>query len=106
MLAPPVIALIVASILFCLGAVGVICRRNLLFVLLSLEIMLNAAGLAFVAGSAMHTDLAAKVDGQVFFLFILPVAAAEVAIGLALALLLHQRYRTLDLWALARVKED
>lgn len=102
----PQIALALSAMLFTLGAVGVICRRNLLFVLMSIEIMLNAAGLAFVAGSAMHGDLAIKADGQVFFLFILPVAAAEVAIGLALALILYQRYRTLDLWALARVKED
>ncbi len=102
----PQIALILSAVLFTLGAVGVICRRNLLFVLMSIEIMLNAAGVAFVAGSAMHTDLVAKTDGQAFFLFILPVAATEVAIGLALALVLYQRYGTLDLWALARMKED
>jgi NADH-quinone oxidoreductase subunit K len=90
-------ALVVASILFLIGAVGVVVRRNLLFVLMSLEIMLNAAGLAFVAASALH----GQPDGQIFFLFILPVAAAEVAIGLALAVLIYRKFKTLDLWSIA-----
>ncbi len=95
-------ALILAAILFVIGAVGVVARRNLIFVLMSIEIMMNAAGLAFVAGSAMH----GKPEGQIFFIFILPVAAAEVAIGLAIALMLYQRHKTLDLWAIARAKEE
>lgn len=95
-------ALIVAAILFSIGVLGVIVRRNLLFVLMSIEIMLNAAGLAFVAAGAIHQ----QPDGQVFFIFILPVAAAEVAIGLALALLLFQRYKTLDLWSIAGGRTD
>ena len=95
-------ALLLAAMLFVIGVVGVIVRRNLIFVLMSIEIMLNAAGLAFVAGSAMHGD----VNGQVFYLFILPVAAAEVAIGLALAVLIYLRYGTLDLWVIAREKEE
>jgi NADH-quinone oxidoreductase subunit K len=95
-------ALILSAILFVIGVVGVIVRRNLIFVLMSLEIMLNAAGLAFIAGAAMHGD----VDGQVFYLFILSVAAAEVAIGLALAVLIFLRYGTLDLWAVAREKDE
>ena len=90
-------ALAISAVLFILGVVGVAVRRNFLFVLMSVEIMMNAAGLAFVAGSAIH----GKPEGQIFFLFILPVAAAEVAIGLALALLLYQKFRTLDLWAIA-----
>lgn len=90
-------ALLVASILFFIGAIGVVVRRNLLFVLMSMEVMLNAAGLAFVAGSAIHGE----PDGQIFFLFILPVAAAEVAIGLALAVLLYRKFKTLDLWSIA-----
>lgn len=90
-------ALVVASILFLIGALGVVVRRNLLFVLMSLEIMLNAAGLAFVAASALHGE----PDGQIFFFFILPVAAAEVAIGLALAVLMYRKFRTLDLWSIA-----
>ena len=98
----PDIAIIIAIILFSIGAVGVLIRRNLLFVLMSIEIMMNAAGLAFVAGSAIH----GKPDGNIFFLFILPVAAAEVAIGLALALLIYQKFRTLDLWAIADAGGD
>jgi len=90
-------ALIIAGILFLLGAIGVVVRRNLLFVLMSMEVMLNAAGLAFVAASAIH----GQADGQVFFLFILPVAAAEVAIGLALAVLLYRKFNTLDLWSIS-----
>lgn len=90
-------ALIIAGILFLLGAIGVVVRRNLLFVLMSMEIMLNSAALAFVAASALH----GQPDGQVFFLFVLPVAAAEVAIGLGLAVLLFRKYKTLDLWTIA-----
>ncbi|MCX7017434.1 MAG: NADH-quinone oxidoreductase subunit NuoK [bacterium] len=95
-------ALILAAILFVTGVIGVIVRRNLIFVLMSVEIMFNAAGLAFVAGSALH----GQPDGQIFFIFILPVAAAEVAIGLALAVLVFQKYRTLDLWTIARSREE
>jgi NADH-quinone oxidoreductase subunit K len=98
----PDAAIIVATVLFSIGAVGVLIRRNLLFVLMSIEIMMNAAGLAFVAGSAIH----GKPEGNIFFLFILPVAAAEVAIGLALALLIYQKFRTLDLWAIADAGGD
>ena len=90
-------AIIVASILFLIGAIGIVVRRNLLFVLMSLEIMMNAAGLAFVAAGALH----GKSDGQVFFIFILPVAAAEVAIGLALAVLIYKNFKSLDLWSTA-----
>ena len=97
MIPMPEMAIYVAAILFCIGAIGVMVRRNLLFVLMSIEIMMNAGGLAFVAGSAIH----GKPEGNIFFLFILPVAAAEVAIGLALALLIFQKFRTLDLWAIA-----
>jgi NADH-quinone oxidoreductase subunit K len=95
-------ALILSAILFSLGVIAFIVRRNLLYTLMSVEIMLNAAGLAFVAGSAIH----GHPDGQVFFMLILPVAAAEVAIGLALALLIFKRCKTLDLWAIARIKEE
>jgi NADH-quinone oxidoreductase subunit K len=95
---PPTEAvLVLATVLFVIGTLGVVVRRNLIFVLMSIEIMLNAAGLAFVAGSAKHGD----PDGQVFYLVILAVAAAEVAVGLALAVLVYRQHRTLDLWRLA-----
>lgn len=71
---------------------GLLARRNLIFALMSIEVMLNAAGLAFiVAGSRWG-----QPDGQVMFLFILSMAAAEVSIGLALALRIYSRYKTLD----------
>jgi NADH-quinone oxidoreductase subunit K len=70
----------------------VLARRNLLFILLCVEIMLNAAGLAFiVAGSRWG-----QADGQVMFIFLLSMAAAEVAVGLALILLLYSRRKDLD----------
>ncbi|MEX2301001.1 MAG: NADH-quinone oxidoreductase subunit NuoK [Bryobacterales bacterium] len=84
--------LMLAAVLFVIGLAGVIVRRNLLFVLMSIEIMLNAAGLAFIVAGARW----AQPDGQVMFLFILVTAAAEVAVGLALLLLLHRRFKTLD----------
>lgn len=84
--------LLLGAVLFALGTIGVLVRRNLIFMLMSIEIMLNAAGLAFiVAGS--HWG---KADGQVMFILILTLAAAEVSVGLALILLLYQRIRTVD----------
>jgi NADH-quinone oxidoreductase subunit K len=84
--------LLLAGILFALGLTGLLVRRNLIFILMSLEIMLNAAGLAFVvAGSRWG-----QVDGQIVFVFILTMAAAEVSVGLALILQLYRRFKTLD----------
>jgi NADH-quinone oxidoreductase subunit K len=88
--------LLLAGALFLMGLVGVLVRRNLLFVLLSVEIMLNAAGLAFVVAGSRW----AAPDGQVMFIFLLTMAAAEVAVGLALLLLYHARKRSLDADAL------
>jgi NADH-quinone oxidoreductase subunit K len=89
---PTDVALALAGLLFMLGVVGVLARRNVIFILMSIEIMLNAAGLAFVvAGARWH-----QVDGQVMFLFILAMAAAEVSVGLALVLVLYRQWGTLD----------
>jgi NADH-quinone oxidoreductase subunit K len=85
-------ALIVAAVLFVLGATGVLIRRDLIFVLLSLEVMLNAAGLAFVAAASRWL----QPDGQIMFLLILTVAAAEASVGLALILRIYSRRNTLD----------
>jgi NADH-quinone oxidoreductase subunit K len=93
-------ALIVAGILFILGLTGVLIRRNIIFTLMSIEIMLNAAGLAFIAAGARW----GQPDGQVMFLFILAVAASEVSVGLALLLLLYQWYKTLDTDAASRMR--
>jgi NADH-quinone oxidoreductase subunit K len=84
--------LLVAGGLFAIGLVGVLVRRNLLFQLLSIEIMLNAAGMAFVIAGARWGE----ADGQVMFIFILVMAAAEVAVGLALLLRLSRRVGNLD----------
>ncbi len=99
---PPVIrdGLVLAAILFALGLAGVLVRRNVIFVLMSLEVMLNAAGLAFIsAGARWH-----QPDGQVVFLFILAMAGAEVAVGLALVLALYHQNRSLDADAASRMK--
>ncbi len=93
-------ALLVAGALFVVGLMGVLVRRNLLFVLMSIEIMLNAAGLAFVAAAGRWS----QPDGQVMFLFILAMAAAEVAVGLALVLRLYRGFRTLDSDAACRMR--
>ena len=84
--------LLVAAALFTIGLIGVLVRRNLLFQLLSVEIMLNAAGMAFVIAGARWGE----ADGQVMFIFILVMAAAEVAVGLAFVLRLSHRFRNLD----------
>jgi NADH-quinone oxidoreductase subunit K len=92
--------LIVAGVLFGLGLLGVLVRRNIIFLLMSIEVMLNAAGLAFVvAGSRWG-----QADGQIMFLFILAMAAAEVAVGLALVLQLYHRIGTLDADAAATLR--
>jgi NADH-quinone oxidoreductase subunit K len=89
---PSYSGLVLAGTLFLIGLLGVLLRRNIIFILLSLEIMLNAAGLAFVvAGSAWN-----QPDGQVMFIFILAMAAAEVSVGLALVLRLFQQVKALD----------
>jgi len=89
---PTAHVLLLAGVLFLLGLVGVMVRRNIIFVLLGLEIMLNAAGLAFIA-AGFHWG---RPDGQVMFLFILAMAAAEVSVGLALVLRRHHHLHTLD----------
>jgi NADH-quinone oxidoreductase subunit K len=82
----------VALLLFLLGLLGVMIRRDLLFVLMSLEIMLNASALAFVAAAARWR----QPDGQVMVVFILVAAAAEVGVGLSLVLRLYHRFTTVD----------
>src|ERR1035437_8537103 len=93
-------AFALAAVLFARGVVGVLSRRNLLFILISIEVMLNAAGLAFVAAGARW----GQPDGQVMFLFILTMAAAEVAVGLALTLQLYHYFHTLDVDEASRLK--
>jgi NADH-quinone oxidoreductase subunit K len=92
--------LTLAGILFAFGLAGVLMRRNVIFILMSIEIMLNAAGLAFVvAGSKWH-----QADGQIMFIFILTMAAAEVSVGLALVLRFYHRFKTLDVDEASRMR--
>ena len=83
--------LLLASVLFTLGLIGVLVRRNIIFMLVCVEIMLNAAGLAFIVAGSKWT----QADGQVMFIFILTMAAAEVSVGLALILQIYHQLKTL-----------
>ena len=92
--------LIVSVLLFCLGLWGVIVRRNLLIMYMSLELMLNAANLALVAFSRFNE----KLDGQIMVFFIITVAAAEVSVGLALIVALYRKKQTAHVEDLATLK--
>jgi NADH-quinone oxidoreductase subunit K len=85
-------ALILSAVLMIIGAVGVLARRNLIFVLMSLEIILSSVGIAFVAAASRWQ----QPDGQVAVILILVVAAAEVGVGLSLVLRIFRRWRTVD----------
>lgn len=84
--------LVLAGILFMLGLVSVLIRRNVIFMLISVEIMLNASGLAFIVAGARW----GQPDGQAMFIFIITMAAAEVSVGLALILQIYHQLKTLD----------
>jgi NADH-quinone oxidoreductase subunit K len=92
--------LMLAGVLFALGLLGLLVRRNVLFVLMSLEVMLNAAALAFIAAGSRW----AAPDGQIMFVLIVTLAAGEAAVGLALVLQVYRRYVTLDLDSLSGMK--
>jgi NADH-quinone oxidoreductase subunit K len=92
--------LVVSVLLFCLGLLGVIVRRNLLIIYMSLELMLNATNLALVAFSRFTDNL----DGQVFVFFIITVAAAEVSVGLALIVALYRKRQTAHVEDLTTLK--
>ena len=85
--------ILLAALLFCIGLTGLLVRRDAIFLLMSVEIMLNAAGVSFVvAGSARG-----QADGQVMFIFILTMAASEVSVGLALIIQLYKKFKSLDM---------
>jgi len=85
--------LLIAGLLFICGLFGLMLRRNIIFMLMSLEVMLNSAALAFIAAGA-HWG---QADGQIIFMLILTVAAAELAVGLGLVLQIQRRFKTLDM---------
>lgn len=89
---PAEYGLVLASVLFMLGLISLLIRRNIIFMLISIEVMLNSAGLAFIVASARWQ----QPDGQVMFLFILTMAAAEVSVGLALILQIYHQLKTLN----------
>ncbi|MFZ0826743.1 MAG: NADH-quinone oxidoreductase subunit NuoK [Verrucomicrobiia bacterium] len=92
--------LIVSALLFCLGLLGVVLRRNLLVIYMSLELMLNAANLALVSFSWFNNNL----NGQILVFFIITVAAAEVSVGLALIVALYRKRQTAHVEDLTTMK--
>lgn len=84
--------LILSIILFCIGIIGVVSRRNVLIVFMSVELMLNAGNLAFIAFSRFHESM----DGHVLAMMVMAVAAAEAALALAVVILLHKHKGKLD----------
>ena len=92
--------LVLAAILFALGLAGLMFRRNMIFVLMSLEIMLNAAGLAFIVAGAGWQ----QPEGQVMYLLVITLAAAEDSVGLALLIQLQRRSKSLDIDAVSRMR--
>ena len=93
-------ALLLSAVLFVLGLVGVLIRRNILIMLISVEIMLNAAGMAFVIASAKWH----QTDGQIMYLFILAMTAAEVSVALALVLQMNHQHKSLDIDSISEMK--
>jgi len=85
-------ALILAGTLFCIGLLGVLVRRNIILMLISMEVMLNATGLAFIAAGSFW----GQADGQVMFIAVVTLGAAEVAVGLGLTLILFKRFNSVD----------
>ncbi|MEO5675243.1 MAG: NADH-quinone oxidoreductase subunit NuoK [Chitinophagales bacterium] len=88
------------SVLFCIGVVGVITRRNAIIIFMSVELMLNAVNLLLVSFSTYRQDPA----GQIFVFFIMAVAAAEVAAGLAIITMIYRNTHSVDINELSRLK--
>lgn len=92
--------LLLAAVLFVLGLGGLVMRRNIIFMLMAIEVMMNAAGLAFVtAGSRWQ-----QADGQIMFILVLTLAAAEASVGLAVVIQLYKRFKTLDIDAASTMR--
>ena len=101
-----------AIVLFCIGVVGVLVRRNAIIIFMCVELMLNAVNLLLVAFSKMHHGVAfgvdinttAGIEGQVFVFFIMVVAAAEVTVGLAIIVMMYRNTHSIDVNFLNRLK--
>ncbi len=92
--------LLLGAVLFCIGVFGVLARRNAVMVLMSVELILNAVNLNLIAFALMHGN----VDGQVFALYVIAVAAAEVGVGLGMVLLVYRNRRSISLDELSQMK--
>ena len=92
-------SLFFSAVLFTIGVIGVLTRRNAIIIFMCVELMLNAVNLTFVALSKMH-----GVTGQVFVVFVMTVAAAEAAVGLAIVLAVFRHFKTVDLKAVSTLK--
>ncbi|MBQ74104.1 MAG: NADH-quinone oxidoreductase subunit NuoK [Gammaproteobacteria bacterium] len=92
--------LALAAILFSIGLTGVMVRRNIIIILMSVEVMLNACALAFIVAGAKWGE----ADGQIMFMLILSVAAAEVAVGLGLLLQINRRVGSIDIDETSRLR--
>ncbi len=92
--------LIICSILFCIGLFGILRRRNILMIFFSTEILLNSVNIGFVAISSYLNDL----QGEIFALFIIAIAAAEIAVGLGLIVIWYRKQHTLDIGAIENLK--
>ena len=92
--------LVLSTILFCIGLVGVMRRKNLLMLFFATEILLNSVNIAFAAISHYYGDL----TGQMFAFFVIAIAASEVAVGLGLLIVWHKRYNNIDLDSLNTMK--
>ncbi len=98
---PVDLVMLLAIALFVIGLFGVLTRRNIIFILISIEVMMNASALAFIAAGARW----GQPDGQIMFMFILAIAAAEVAIALGLVIQLARRFNTLDIDAASELND-
>jgi NADH:ubiquinone oxidoreductase subunit K len=92
--------LLLAAVLFCIGVFGVIARRNAVMVLMSIELILNAVSLNLVAFSLMNNNQ----EGQVFALYVIAIAAAEVGVGLAMVLMIYRNRKSIALDELSEMK--
>jgi NADH-quinone oxidoreductase subunit K len=101
--------LVLAAILFAIGAAGFFLRRNVIVVLMCVELMLNAANLSLLAASRMHTleagATAPSLEGPVFAIFVIVIAAVEAAVGLALVIALYRNRQSVNLEDVAELKD-
>ena len=92
--------LMLSAVIFIIGAIGVMARRNIIIIFMCIELMLNAVNLLLVAFSVLHRD----ASGQVFVFFVMAVAAAEVAVGLAILSMVYRNVKSIDINLLTRLK--